>query len=334
MVTNKPQLPNWHSQQVKRLLKKETESLKSNYDEADEGFAITKKLFYETPTRKYNDYLVANNTDPSELFIADAAQYLTSYYGAVPYRNSCFELKQPSSLHLSKWANYFSWHLVARRAMEVQETSSMLTDSQATLSFCLQIICGWPRQANMVGHLTYAAWRQKPESLQSEFDKCPAFIFSMFCELQNLPFNNVVFEYLHDDYGVYAPIIANWRTKDVAQVSEWVNQMADYHLEQTKKPKGVEWGEFELPGLYLFPYEILAFLRLREWLGLPNPTQFDHPLMTQPMAFMPTTSLPVPEFDPLTVQVMTKYRAQYAETLQNLTPAHFEPVVKGLNWEN
>jgi hypothetical protein len=323
-----------HAPQIKRLLKKEIDKLERDYDENHPGYAVNKDLFFNTPTEEYNDYLTASNTHPSELWIPDAANYLKSFYGAVPYRRSCFVLQNPNPLFLSQWANHAAWQLIALKAQQASDYSKSPLFSEATIALCLQIICGWPRQTNLVGRLGYAAGRHREAMVQSEFDKSPAFIFSLFCELQNLPFNDSVFPYLDDDFGVYAPIIANWRTKDVKQVSEWVNQMADYHLEQTKKPRGVEWGEFELPGIYLFPYEILAFLRLREWLGLPNPSEFEHPLMNQPMAFMPTISLPVPAFDELTQQVIVKYRAQYVDILQNLTPSHFDPVVAGLTWAN
>jgi hypothetical protein len=334
MATNKTATPNGHDQQIKRLVKKEIESLKSHYDESDEGYTITKDLFFNTPREECNDYLTASNTHPSELWIPKAASRLKSYYGQVPYRHSCFVLQNPNPLFLSQWANYAAWHLAALKAQQATDNSKSPLFRDATIALCLQIICGWPRQSNLVGRLGYAAGRHHSAMIQSEFDKSPAFIFNLFCDLQNLPFNDTVFEYLDDDFGVYAPVIANWRTKDVNQVHEWVNQMADYHLEQTKKPRGVEWGEFELPGIYLFPYEILAFLRLREWLGLPNPSEFEHPLMNQLMAFMPTVSLPVPAFDELSQQVIVKYRNQYADILQNLTPAHFDPVVPGLTWAN
>jgi hypothetical protein len=334
MTTSKTTTPNLHAPQIKRLLKKEIDKLERDYDENHPGYAVNKDLFFNTPTEEYNDYLTAINPHPSELWIPDAANYLKSFYGAVPYRHSCFVLQNPNPLFLSQWANHAAWQLIALKAQQASDNSKSPLFSEATIALCLQIICGWPRQTNLVGRLGYAAGRHHSAMVQSEFDKSPAFIFSLFCELQNLPFNDTVFEYLDDDFGVYAPIIANWRTKDVNQVHEWVNQMADYHLEQTKKPLGVEWGEFELPGIYLFPYEILAFLRLREWLGLPNPTQFDHPLMNQPMAFMPSASLPVPAFDDLSQQVIVKYRKQYSEILQNLTPAHFDPVVVGLTWAN
>jgi hypothetical protein len=53
----------------------------------------------------------------------------------------------------------------------------------------------------------------------------------------------------------------------------------------------------------LVPYEILAYLRIREWAGLDNPEAYEHLLMNNPLACLPT--LPVPEI-PLLEAVYTR----------------------------
>ncbi|MCY0872327.1 MAG: hypothetical protein OWQ56_06435 [Acidithiobacillus caldus] len=58
---------------------------------------------------------------------------------------------------------------------------------------------------------------------------------------------------------------------------------------------------------WLFPHEILAFLRLREWADLPNPTRFAHPLMHTPLAVFPPATLPWPEA-PLLEEAIAKFR--------------------------
>ena len=50
--------------------------------------------------------------------------------------------------------------------------------------------------------------------------------------------------------------------------------------------------KFSTPLLAVHPTEILAVLRLRDLLGLPNPTRIDHPLMQTPYAQITCT----PEF--------------------------------------
>ncbi len=45
-------------------------------------------------------------------------------------------------------------------------------------------------------------------------------------------------------------------------------------------------NRYEFNDVYnrLYPYEILAWLKLREHLGIANPTEFNHALMNQPLA--------------------------------------------------
>ena len=70
-------------------------------------------------------------------------------------------------------------------------------------------------------------------------------------------------------------------------------------------------AEFDTEDRMLFPYEILAFLRLREWQGLVNPEVFEHPLMQQPLTKLPKdVPLAVPE-TPLLDQVVVKFQQEY-----------------------
>ena len=67
----------------------------------------------------------------------------------------------------------------------------------------------------------------------------------------------------------------------------------------------------ELPADLLTP--VGAYLRLREWAGLTNPTEFDHPLMQQPLAYLPPeATLPDPD-TPLLDQVIARYRQEFPD---------------------
>lgn len=73
--------------------------------------------------------------------------------------------------------------------------------------------------------------------------------------------------------------------------------MADFHLSQTLITERNDVLEFDYEERMLFPYEILAFLRIREWANLKNPITFDHPLMQHPLAKIPPT-LNMPNIHP------------------------------------
>ncbi|MFV0664482.1 hypothetical protein [Denitromonas sp.] len=118
------------------------------------------------------------------------------------------------------------------------------------------------------------------------------------------------------DMSPYAEVITDWKTPDLAKVHDWVCEMADFHLQQTRNTAHEVIEEFDVEFAMLFPYEILCWLRLREWAGLENPEQFDHPLMQQPLARLPTpVPRPVPD-TPLLDQVIAKFRQAFPDSFR------------------
>ena len=87
--------------------------------------------------------------------------------------------------------------------------------------------------------------------------------------------------------------------------------MADFHIQEAQNTAHDEVDEFDAEHVMLFPYEILCWLRLREWAGLSNPEQFEHPLMQQPLAKLPApVPLEIPD-TPLLDQVVVKFKLEY-----------------------
>jgi len=114
-----------------------------------------------------------------------------------------------------------------------------------------------------------------------------------------------------EDMAPYAQVLADWRTEDLAKVHDWVCQMAEYHVVESDDSVPDAVNEFDDTDAQLFPYEILAYLRLREWNGLKNPDRFDHPLMNQPLAWLPEpVPLAQPE-TPLLDRVIERFRTEY-----------------------
>lgn len=111
-----------------------------------------------------------------------------------------------------------------------------------------------------------------------------------------------------EDMTAYMAALQHWRSPDLDLVQRLVTDMADYHVTSGQGDFSPFGGHIE----YLFPYEILAFLRFRQWAGLPNPASFDHPLMNTPLAVLPPDPLPWPEI-PLLDQVIAKFKTAYPE---------------------
>ena len=84
------------------------------------------------------------------------------------------------------------------------------------------------------------------------------------------PVLNVLFDY--------------WRDPDLTPFADHLVWLCDYYTHRTRPQQFLEFGNRYF--LVRFPATILAWLRLREALGLHNPT-IDHPLMNAPYAKLP-----------------------------------------------
>ena len=99
----------------------------------------------------------------------------------------------------------------------------------------------------------------------------------------------------NDRYG-YDKILNTWNSEDTTIVLKNIDILCDLHLVQAELDladadldddiHNVKYRELFLPALYIFPFEVITWLKLRELKGLKSPTEFSHPLMNTPIAKM------------------------------------------------
>lgn len=87
----------------------------------------------------------------------------------------------------------------------------------------------------------------------------------------------------------WGQLVAHWREPDPDKFLPVLLAACDTHIERiavTEREANQQAKQFEFNSVFLavHPTEILAVLRLRESLGLPNPDHIDHPLMQTPYA--------------------------------------------------
>jgi|UPI000645BC4A hypothetical protein len=120
----------------------------------------------------------------------------------------------------------------------------------------------------------------------------------------------------------WRPLLDKWRVPDPAEFDVVLKAAADYHLEQSHvhievghdEDRNYRSAHFEIePSEYwLFPVELFAVLRLREWEGLANP-ELTHPLFNKTqLGRMP--SIQEPTSDPVMDAVDAKFRSLYPGT--------------------
>ncbi|ELX1985314.1 hypothetical protein ONI83_004746 [Escherichia coli] len=115
----------------------------------------------------------------------------------------------------------------------------------------------------------------------------------------------------------WGPLTKHWNTPDPVKLQSILYGACDIHIERIAlTEREVNTGNFEFGNEYeaVHPTEILAVLRLRDMLNLPNPT-LDHPLMNTPYAQITTTPGQVTQPDSLLETFLAKARERDPEVM-------------------
>ncbi len=111
----------------------------------------------------------------------------------------------------------------------------------------------------------------------------------------------------------WGQLVAHWREPDPDKLLPVLLMACDTHVERiavTEREANAQSKDFEFGSVFLavHPTEILAILRLRDLLGLPNPTTIDHPLMQTPYAAITSRPGEVTERDELLERYLATVR--------------------------
>ena len=107
------------------------------------------------------------------------------------------------------------------------------------------------------------------------------FMIELFGQINNIKITKKR-TYFPKDYYPYDEVLKNWDIEDLKEVDKLTYLLAEMHLTLDEEDDKLLHMSF----IQLFPYEILAWLKLRELKGLKNPKTFSHPLMNTPIAKM------------------------------------------------
>lgn len=143
------------------------------------------------------------------------------------------------------------------------------------------IVTGWQFQSEI---LARNALRELDSLLKQGGSRgsCGHFILALCCDwLQSQSTNPPVhINFTTEELGTRKKFFNIWKTRNLSDLENTICEMADFHLDQSRDAETEQdWFEFEDHGYWLFPVEVLSVLRLREWIGLPNP-YLKHPLFS------------------------------------------------------
>ncbi|MDF2398847.1 hypothetical protein GWQ44_25145 [Pseudomonas sp. 3MA1] len=116
----------------------------------------------------------------------------------------------------------------------------------------------------------------------------------------------------------WGQLVAHWRHPDPDVLLSTLLLACDTHVERialTERESDSGKFEFSSEFLAVHPTEILAVLRLRDLLGLPNPKEIDHPLMKTPYAAITCLPGAVTERDELLEQFLAVVRQRDPQVL-------------------
>lgn len=117
-------------------------------------------------------------------------------------------------------------------------------------------------------------------------EMCPVmwFLLDLYCAAYGRGYSKENADY-PEDMAPYDQVLRQWDTEDETEVDRLVYILSEHHLDQTRSARSnSEYYAFEDPDTWLYPYEILSWLAIRENKGLSNPKAYSHALMNTEVA--------------------------------------------------
>ncbi len=273
---------------------------------------VVLKNFWDEPPKQFEAYLSGEDDSPSRIEVDNL-----HFWHFVHYMHAVLNEEKDGLEDFALAARYARATVLFEEAFaNAGQGGSILLDT-SMFHFALNVLAGWYVEGSIIGRAIYKGLdtslldlRHCGEHEAGKVYRHFWFLMHLYCQAKNLELDTSLYSY-PEDMNPYEAVLSDWQTKDISKVQNFVSAMADFHIKEARITAHDEIAEFDEEDVMIFPHEILTFLRLREWQGLPNPKTFEHPLMNQPLANMPAVSpLKQPE-TPLLDRVIEKFKKEY-----------------------
>lgn len=305
--------------------KKEVSKLHKKVSNWLKGWIINPTLirnFRDKPPTLFEDYLAGKD----EMALLGSRAQKVHFWHFVHYEHAVLNEGHTGHTDLALAVRYAEAYIHFETAFAEANKGGSILQDRAVLYFSLAVIAGWKNTASRMGEALVRGLDTSLLDLQHTDRHCAGevyrhfwFILHLYAKAGGSQFETSLYSY-PPDMSPYAVVLDDWLTTDLNKVHDWVCAMADFHVQEARNTTHDIVDEFDSEDVMLFPYEILCWLRLREWAGLENPTSFDHPLMQQPLAQLPTPiPLDVPS-TPLLDKVIDKFREEFPDSFPGWMP--------------
>lgn len=158
------------------------------------------------------------------------------------------------------------------------------------------LLLGWESLAIDYGRLLIKMLYGKQYNGWHPAYKHPWFMLEIFCKWQGIKLDYSKLNY-PDDMGPYKKVLENWNTNDMSLVSDLVNQMSTFHIEQSDEDEYKDkTPDFPSSDYFIYAIEILFWLNIRKKIGLPDYSS-DNELIKMPINNWNTQNIKVPQIE-------------------------------------
>jgi hypothetical protein len=157
-------------------------------------------------------------------------------------------------------------------------------------TMAMQFLLGRVDEGIHQGYLAHATLNRTYQlkiSYEDMHRRVQAFLLRLFAAWRG-DVNHAWPPYAYDE-PIYEGILATWRDVDPTTLKQWLLAACDRHTHQSKRETSKTFRD--CASFPRTPIEILFVLRLREIIGLENPS-LDHPLMESPYDRLPEPQPP------------------------------------------
>jgi hypothetical protein len=273
------------------------------------------ETFWEEPNQKLKVYVTGQR---DMIFVEDCASLLANWHETL-FQAEALEKGAYNPEHLAMAAHSAYWYVLTSEPLANRDRGGLVLENHAAHALALQIVVGWHKRAQVVGDVLRKGLDTPLLKAHSGSAWAPHFWFLM--HLYTLWSDQPAIDIEQYSYpsaeamAVYDAVLDDWQTSDVKKVAAWCNDMAEHHIRNAWEPDGDSVREFGEANAQIYPYEIFAYLRLREWQKLPNPdpAMLTHPLFAQPLGkFLPPLTGDHAQ-NPLLDAALQVYRGEYPD---------------------